>query len=61
MQKLDELVEARLQERDRERQSSPQCERGRKRRARIPYLVLGVMGLCFLSLLVVWAFHSASP
>jgi hypothetical protein len=61
MQKLDELVEATLQEKDRERRSEPQSEVRRTRRAPIPYLILGLMGLCLLSLLVVWAFHSAGP
>jgi hypothetical protein len=61
MQKLDELVQVTLQEKDSERRRDLQGERVRTRRARIPYLVLGLMGLCLLSLLVVWAFHSAGP
>jgi hypothetical protein len=59
MQKLDELIEARLQEKERESHNSPRNGQERRRWVRVPYLVLGVMSVCLLALLVVWAFHSA--
>jgi hypothetical protein len=59
MQKLDELIEARLQEKERESRSSPRDGRERRGWVRVPCLALGMMSLCLLALLVVWAFHSA--
>jgi hypothetical protein len=59
MQKLDELIEARLQEKESESSSSHRNGRDGRGWVRVPCLVLGVMSLCLLALLVVWAFHSA--
>ncbi len=59
MQKLDELIQATLQEREREKLGGPRVDGDRGKRSLVPYWALGLMALCVVSVVVVWACSSA--
>ncbi len=57
MQKLDELIEATLQEREQRR--SPRGDGHRGKRSLVPYWALGLVALCLLSDMILWACSGA--
>jgi hypothetical protein len=59
MQKLDELIQATLQEREREQRGGPRGDGGRGKRSLVPYLAPGLMALCLLCVVVFWACSGA--
>jgi hypothetical protein len=55
MQKLDELVQARLQEKEQQRRSTVRRDSPPQKSIRLLCRALVVMGLVLLSMVVVWA------
>jgi hypothetical protein len=55
MQKLDELIEATLQDREREQLASLASDTARGKRLLVPYWVLSLVALCLLSVAILWA------
>jgi hypothetical protein len=55
MQKLDELIEATLQDREREQRASLASDGARGKRSLVSYWVLGLVALCLLSVAILWA------